>query len=54
VRRQLLTQQGYADAALPTVQTSTTKRNALGYYPKQVAKSQPHKKSQQPTPSATK
>src|SRR5215813_11543475 len=39
VRRPLITHKGYADDALPTVQTITTQRNALGYYPKQVAKS---------------
>jgi hypothetical protein len=54
VRRQLLAHKGYADAALPTVQTITTKLNALGYYPKKVAKSQPQKKFQKPTPSSTK
>jgi len=54
VRRQLITPKGYADDALPTVQTITTKLNALGYYPKKVAKSQPQKKSQTPTPSSTK
>jgi Rhodopirellula transposase DDE domain len=45
VRRQLIVQKGYTDAALPTVQTLTTKLNALGYYPKKVAKSQPQKNS---------
>ena len=54
VRRQLITQKGYADDALPTVQTITTKLNALGYYPKKVAKSQPQKKFPKPTPSSTK
>ena len=54
VRRQLIAQQGYTDAALPTVQTITSKLNALGYYPKKVAKSQPQKKSQKPTPSSPK
>jgi len=54
VRRQLITQTGYADDALPTVQTLTTKLNALGYYPKKVAKSQPQKKFQKPMPSLTK
>lgn len=54
VRRQLLAHKGYSDEALPTVQTITTKLNALGYYPKKVAKSQPQKKSQKPTPSSTK
>jgi len=53
VRRQLITQKGYADDALPTVHTITAKLNALGYYPKKVAKSQPQKKSPKPTPSAT-
>src|SRR5215472_13230507 len=53
VRRQLIAQQGYTDAALPTVQTLTTKLNALGYYPKKVAKSQPQKKSQKPTQSSS-
>jgi len=51
VRRQLIAQKGYADNALPTVQTLTTTLNALGYYPKKVAKSQPPKKSRKPTPS---
>jgi hypothetical protein len=54
VRRQLIAQKGYTDAQLPTVQTITTKLNALGYYPKKVAKSQPQKKSQKPTLSSTK
>jgi Rhodopirellula transposase DDE domain len=49
VRRQLIAQKGYTDAQLPTVQTITTKLNALGSYPKKVAKSQPQKKSQKPT-----
>ena len=53
VRRQLIAQNGYPDAALPTVQTLTTKLNALGYSPKKVAKSQPQKKSPKPTPSAS-
>jgi len=52
VRRQLIAQHGYADAALPTVPTLTTKLNALGYYPKKVAKSQPQKKSPKPTRSS--
>jgi len=52
VRRQLITQHGYADDALPTVQTLTTKLHALGYYPKKVAKSQPQKKSPTPTRSS--
>jgi hypothetical protein len=52
VRRQLIAQKGYPPDALPTVQTLTTKLNALGDYPKKVAKSQPQKKSRQPMPSA--
>jgi len=52
VRRQLIAQHGYTDDVLPTVQTLTTKLNALGYYPKKVAKSQPQKKSQKPTRSS--
>ena len=54
VRRQLIVQKGYTDDALPTVQTLTTKLNALGYYPKKVAKSQPQKKSLKRMPSSTK
>lgn len=53
VRRQLMAQTGYTDAALPTVQTITTKLNDLGYFPKKVAKSQPQKKFPRPTPSST-
>jgi hypothetical protein len=53
VRRQLIAQKGYADEALPTVQTITSKLNALGYYPKKVAKSQPQKKSRKPTRSSS-
>ena len=53
VRRQLIAQKGYTDEALPTVQTITSKLNALGYYPKKVAKSQPQKKSQKPTRSSS-
>ncbi len=52
VRRQLIAQQGYTDDELPTGQTITTKLNGLGYFPKKVAKSQPQKKSQKPTPSS--
>jgi hypothetical protein len=43
VRRQLIAQKGYTDAELPSVQTITTKLNALGYYPQKVAKSEPKK-----------
>ncbi len=53
VRRQLIAQKGYTDAELPTVQTITTKLNALGYYPQKVAKSEPKKRSRKPTPSSS-
>src|SRR5262245_38159386 len=53
VRRQLIAQHGYAEAALPTVQTLTTTLNALGDSPKKVAKSQPQKKSQKPAQSSS-
>ena len=52
VRRQLIVQKGSPEGALPTVQTLTTQLNALDYYPKKVAKSQPQKKSQKPTLSS--
>ena len=52
VRRQLIAHQGYTDDVLPTVPTITAKLNALGYYPKKVAKSQPQKKSQKPRRSS--
>ena len=54
VRRQLIAHTGYTDEELPTVPTITAKLNALGYYPKKVAKSQPPKKSQKPTRSSPK
>jgi hypothetical protein len=54
VRRQLIAQNGYTEAELPTVQTIMTKLNALGYYPQKVAKSEPKKRSQKPTLSSTK
>ena len=53
VRHQLIVQNGYTDADLPTVQTITTKLNALGYYPQKVAKSEPKKRSRKRTPSST-
>lgn len=53
VRHQLIAQKGYTDAQLPSVQTITTKLNALGYYPQKVAKSEPKKRSPKPTPSST-
>ena len=51
VRRQLVTQRGYREESLPTVQTIATKLNALGYHPTTVRKSQPQKKSLKPTRS---
>jgi Rhodopirellula transposase DDE domain len=54
VRRQLIAQTGYTDDELPTVQTLTSKLNALGYFPKKVAKSLPQKKFQKPTLSSRK
>jgi hypothetical protein len=54
VRRQLITQKGYTDAALPTEETIRTKLNALGYSLKTVAKTQPQKRSQPPMPSSRK
>jgi hypothetical protein len=53
VRRQLIAHKGYCDAELPTVQTITTKLNALGYYPQKVAKSEPKKSSRKPTRSSS-
>ena len=53
VRRQLIAQYGYPDADLPTVQTITSKLNALGYYPQKVAKSEPKKRSRKPMPSSS-
>jgi len=52
VRRQLIAQHGYTQEELPSVQTITTKLNALGYYPQKVAKSEPKKRSQKPTRSS--
>jgi hypothetical protein len=54
VRRQVLAQKGYTDEELPTEETIANKLNELGYYPKKVAKSQPQKKFQKPTPSLLK
>ena len=53
VRRQLIALYGYTDADLPTVQTITSKLNALGYYPQKVAKSEPKKRSPKPMPSSS-
>ncbi len=53
VRRQLIAQKGYTDAALPCERTIATKLNMLGYTLTKVAKSQPQKKSPKPTRSST-
>ena len=53
MRRQLILQQGYTDAELPTAETIGAKLNALGYSPKKVAKTQPQKRSPKPTPSSS-
>lgn len=53
VRRQLIEHKGYQAEALPTVQTIVNKLNSLGYYPQQVAKSQPKKRSPKRTPSSS-
>lgn len=44
VRRQRIAHKGYTEDARPTVQTITTQLNALGDFPKKVAKRQPPKK----------
>jgi hypothetical protein len=44
VRRQLIAQKGYPEAALPKAETINTKLNQLGYTVKKVAKSKPQKK----------
>lgn len=54
VRRQLIAQKGYTDTELPSQRTIASKLNALGYYPSKVAKTQPQKRSQKPTPSSSK
>ena len=43
VRRQLIRRKGYADEQLPSLQTITTKLNALGFHLTKVAKSRPKK-----------
>ena len=45
VRRQLIEQKGYADAALPTEETIRVKLNGLGYRLRAVQKSRPQKNS---------
>jgi hypothetical protein len=52
VRRQLIAQKGYTDAALPCERTLRTKLNDLGNTLTKVAKTQPQKKSPRPTPSS--
>jgi len=52
VRRQLIAQRGYSDAALPCVQTIGAQRNALGSHPQTVAKAAPPKRAPRPTPSS--
>jgi len=52
VRRQLIAQKGYSDEELPTAETIATKLNALGYFPKKVAKSQPQKNDLKLMPSS--
>src|SRR5258708_3204708 len=54
IRAQLIAKFGYTDEELPTAETIGAKLNELGYYPKKVAKTEPQKKSQKPTPSLTK
>jgi len=44
VRRQLIEQKGYPEAAVPTRRTVSTKLNDLGFYLRKVAKSKPKKK----------
>jgi hypothetical protein len=53
VRRQLIAQKGYTDADLPTAETIGAKLNALGYFPKKVAKTRPQKNSPKPMPSSS-
>jgi Rhodopirellula transposase DDE domain len=43
VRRQLIARKGYTDEQLPSLQTITTKLNALGFHLTKVAKSRPKK-----------
>jgi Rhodopirellula transposase DDE domain len=53
VRRQLIAQKGYTDAALPTRRTIGAKLNGLGYSLKRVAKTKPQKRSPRPLPSSS-
>jgi hypothetical protein len=52
VGRQLVARKGYAAGSLPSVQTLTTKLNALGFRLRQVAKCRPLKKCRKPKPSS--
>lgn len=52
VRRQLIERKGYTDEELPSLQTITTKLNALGFRLTRVRKCRPKKKSRRPTPSS--
>ena len=52
VRRQLIAGKGYTDEQLPSLQTITTKLNALGFHLGKVRKCLPQKKSPRPTPSS--
>lgn len=54
VRRQLIAQKGYTQTEVPTERTIASKLSLLGYYPSKVAKTQPQKRSQKPTPSSIK
>ena len=52
VRRQLIERKGYTDDQLPSLQTITTKLNALGFRLTRVRKCRPQKKYPRPTPSS--
>jgi hypothetical protein len=53
VRRQLILQQHYTDAELPTEETIRVKLNMLGYTLTTVAKTRPQKSSPRPMPSSS-
>lgn len=53
VRRQLIAQKGYTDAALPCERTIATKLNVLGYTLTKVAKTRPQKQSLRPPRSSS-
>ena len=52
VRKQLILQKGYTDAALPGEETIRVKLNDLGYGLRSVQKSRPQKKTRKPMPSS--